>query len=80
MLPRPTRHSLTPTPPPPIPTQACTGAHTGGTYPDASAVGDKLQDSQRLYPVGNVEVFVKPSLDLSEGIGNQDDKDNDHIQ
>ena len=50
------------------------------THPDATAVGDKLEDAQGLHTIGNVEVGVVLALDLAETVGDEDDDDNDHIE
>lgn len=49
------------------------------THPDATAVGDKLEDPQGLHAISDAEVGVVLALYLAEAIGDEDNDDNDHI-
>lgn len=50
------------------------------THPDATAVGDELEDAQGLHAVSNVEVGVVLALESVQPIGDEDSDDNDDIQ
>lgn len=50
------------------------------THPDATAIGDKLEDAQGLEAISNVEVGVVLALEFVESIGDEDNDDDDYIQ